>query len=356
MKKLLALVLVLGMIFSFAACSGSNPNNITEEKTKETSANNATEEGKHQQSSEEKPVETNDNVTSENNNVHEHLFADADCTTPQKCDCGEVKGEALGHNYKDGKCSRCGEYDQDYLAIPIGKRNALERAKTNIEFFKSQQGVIDSLKLEGFTEEEIQFALTNCSADWNEVALNKVKSMAESTYFEDSKKTVFKTLTEYYYFTEEEAQYAIDNCGIDWKEQALKNAKSYLDFEAISYTKLKNSLIDSYYFTEEEAQYAVDNCGANWNEQALRKAKYYLEDNGYSPLELMSRLNYAEFTTTEAQYAVDHCGADWNEQAAKRAEEVLKFFQYSKQKLIDDLVDFGFTTAQAEYGASKVGF
>ena len=39
--------------------------------------------------------------------THTHTFSDATCTKAAKCECGEVSGEALGHNYVDGKCSRC---------------------------------------------------------------------------------------------------------------------------------------------------------------------------------------------------------------------------------------------------------
>lgn len=41
-----------------------------------------------------------------------HRFAEADCTAPKTCIlCSYAQGSALGHNYQDGKCSRCGEAD-----------------------------------------------------------------------------------------------------------------------------------------------------------------------------------------------------------------------------------------------------
>lgn len=39
---------------------------------------------------------------------HTHSYSAATCTEPRKCSCGEVGGPALGHDYKNGKCSRCG--------------------------------------------------------------------------------------------------------------------------------------------------------------------------------------------------------------------------------------------------------
>ena len=45
--------------------------------------------------------------------VHTHNYSEATCTLPATCVCGETKGEALGHNYAEGSCSRCGSVDPD---------------------------------------------------------------------------------------------------------------------------------------------------------------------------------------------------------------------------------------------------
>lgn len=56
----------------------------------------------------EKPVET-----------HVHDWRAADCTSPQKCtSCGETQGEALGHSYTNGTCTRCGQKDSSYVVTP----------------------------------------------------------------------------------------------------------------------------------------------------------------------------------------------------------------------------------------------
>lgn len=44
-----------------------------------------------------------------------HNWSDATCTEPAKCECGETQGEALGHDYKDGACTRCEAADPDYI-------------------------------------------------------------------------------------------------------------------------------------------------------------------------------------------------------------------------------------------------
>ena len=46
---------------------------------------------------------------------HVHDYADATCTAPATCDCGATQGEALGHEYVEGKCSRCEAADPDYV-------------------------------------------------------------------------------------------------------------------------------------------------------------------------------------------------------------------------------------------------
>ena len=45
---------------------------------------------------------------------HEHVWSDATCTEPAKCECGETQGEALGHAYEAGVCTRCDAADPDY--------------------------------------------------------------------------------------------------------------------------------------------------------------------------------------------------------------------------------------------------
>ena len=75
----------------------------SEDKTSTASQNNNSS----------KPTVSSKPTTSSNPTVssqpsHTHSYSAATCTTPKKCSCGAVGGPALGHDYKDGKCSRCG--------------------------------------------------------------------------------------------------------------------------------------------------------------------------------------------------------------------------------------------------------
>ena len=37
--------------------------------------------------------------------AHQHVWSDATCTEPSKCECGETQGEALGHTWVDATCT-----------------------------------------------------------------------------------------------------------------------------------------------------------------------------------------------------------------------------------------------------------
>lgn len=54
--------------------------------------------------------------------VHTHSFSPATCTEPAQCECGAIEGAALGHDYKDGVCSRCNAADPDFKFTSISKK------------------------------------------------------------------------------------------------------------------------------------------------------------------------------------------------------------------------------------------
>ena len=51
-----------------------------------------------------------------------YLKSAATCTEPKKCSCGAVEGKALGHDYKNGVCTRCNAKDPNYIT-PIAEKN-----------------------------------------------------------------------------------------------------------------------------------------------------------------------------------------------------------------------------------------
>lgn len=137
MKKIISVLLCLGLVFSLCACeiqldfpstffedNGisvpenlddiviSNGNESTENGTttpenknpssSPSSTPSATQPGKpsgsSSQSGSSKPSAP----------AHVHKYSDATCTKPKLCACGDVAGDILGHSYSGGKCSRCG--------------------------------------------------------------------------------------------------------------------------------------------------------------------------------------------------------------------------------------------------------
>ena len=65
---------------------------------------------------------TSSTAPNESKPAHTHSFAAANCTTPKKCSCGVTQGKALGHSYKDGKCTRCGAKDANSTYTSLNKK------------------------------------------------------------------------------------------------------------------------------------------------------------------------------------------------------------------------------------------
>lgn len=141
MKKLLALLAALAIIFALAGCNGgkttsSDPaesdvdvqiwdgNTDTVSTTTEADATTTTTADANEPATTTaaKPTTTKAPTTTTTKpapttTVHVHSFAPASCTTPKKCACGATEGSALGHKYSAGKCSVCGAKDPDYITL-----------------------------------------------------------------------------------------------------------------------------------------------------------------------------------------------------------------------------------------------
>lgn len=142
--------------------------------------------------------------------------------------------------------------------VSVGELNALKKANSYLKSSSfSKEGLKSQLEFEGFTSEQINYAIENCGADWKEQALNKAKSYLKSSSF--SKSGLLKQL-EFEGFTSEEAKYGVQNCGADWKEQAAKKAASYLKSSSFSKERLIEQL-EFEGFTAEEAAYGVSTTG-----------------------------------------------------------------------------------------------
>ena len=118
MKKALTLLLTLMFAFSLSACGSFNfSGNITTNSTSGTVQSD--ENSWTGTSTTDAVIPTDENqlvttITSTNTSTHIHMYSEATCTNPKTCSCGDTEGEALGHDYIEGTCSRCGDSDPNY--------------------------------------------------------------------------------------------------------------------------------------------------------------------------------------------------------------------------------------------------
>lgn len=108
-------------------------------------------------------------------------------------------------------------------------------------------------------------------------------------------------------YTDEEINYAVNNCGANWNEQAIKKAKAYLKTDSYSYIALVDRL-SSDRFTDSQAKYGVEHSGANWFEQAVLKGQSYLNYGTYTYEELVSQIESDGFTHDQAVYGAQQNG------------------------------------------------
>lgn len=71
-------------------------------------------EAPEESSSEEPSSESSSSEDASSEEVHKHSFAAATCVSPKVCACGATEGAALGHNFANGTCARCGAKDPNY--------------------------------------------------------------------------------------------------------------------------------------------------------------------------------------------------------------------------------------------------
>ena len=146
MKKIFALILAVVLALSLAACDeiadgvASDGNTRISNDTSETDTQDVSESSSETvtEDTTETSVHTHDYTTkvtaptctekgyttytcdcgdtyqSDETAATGHTYAEATCTEAAVCHCGAASGSALGHNYEQGKCTRCNAADPDH--------------------------------------------------------------------------------------------------------------------------------------------------------------------------------------------------------------------------------------------------
>ena len=91
--------------------------------------------------------------------------------------------------------------------IPQGMKDALSRAQEMLDYGLSAANIYDILLSEGYTNSQANFALENLNVDWNEIAYNRAVYCHEVLNL--NKEKLIEEL-KFERFTDEEIQYAID--------------------------------------------------------------------------------------------------------------------------------------------------
>ncbi len=102
--------------------------------------------------------------------------------------------------------------DKPVSNVSRGQKEALSTAKVHLHLFAmSKQGLKEQLEFEGYKADEVEYALNNCGANWNEQAYLKAKSYLELSSFDKERLTQQLTFEG---FTKEQILYALNKIGL----------------------------------------------------------------------------------------------------------------------------------------------
>ncbi|SER38890.1 Ltp family lipoprotein [Parafannyhessea umbonata] len=188
--------------------------------------------------------------------------------------CGATQGSALGHSVSEwtvdteasctstglrhGKCTRCGETVQE--TIPKAKHTPGDWEVTE-EAKISPSGTITPGKKArkctvcGQVVETESFTPDISKSKMN--ALKKADSYLSWGAF--SEQGLIEQL-EFEGFSQEDAEWGVRYCGADWNEQAYKKANKYLSWGSFSHKGLVEQLVFEG-FTYDQAEYGVSKTG-----------------------------------------------------------------------------------------------
>lgn len=200
MKKIIALLLAMSMLFALTACGGNDESTPTGESTEETTTTPPATEAPHTHSysSEVTTAATcgkegvktftcscGHSYTEKIATTGQHAWKSATCTTAKTCSkCGATEGSVAGHNWQDATyskpktCKVCGTTEGSKLSpvIAPGDKTAPELVsftlnKTNVKVGDVITFTAEIKDSSTIYNAEFQF---KCGADWHNVFLDNV--------------------------------------------------------------------------------------------------------------------------------------------------------------------------------------
>ncbi|MBQ7058827.1 MAG: RecX family transcriptional regulator [Firmicutes bacterium] len=165
----------------------------------------------------------------------------------------------------------------------------------------SRREVHDFLINIGFDESQANYGLANCGIDWYEQAVTYANKYA----YMHSPVPLYSVKMQFLDgdWESEEIEYALANVNADFNEMALERAHEITDDYNASEEFVRYALMNEMYVGE-EIEYAIANIGIEWNLEAAAEAVWYVEANpSWTHDELRAHLiNDAWFTEEQADY------------------------------------------------------
>ena len=158
--------------------------------------------------------------------------------------------------------SGSGHYDGRYAkeGSTAGQKKAMEKALQHLKYGYYSKGYLKDMleldqEIEGFSDDDIDWAVENCGADWYQQALEYTNETAENL---GDSKSEFESFLVYQEFSEAEAAYAIENCSVSWKKAACTALSDLIEY-GDNYTERElREHMEEDGFTDDEIAYAFE--------------------------------------------------------------------------------------------------
>lgn len=176
-----------------------------------------------------------------------------------------------------------------------------------IQVIASRKEVHDFLINVGFDENQATYGVYNCGIDWYEQAV----TVANKYVYTYAPCALYGVKMQFLDgdWENAEIEYAIANVDADFNEMALERARQLIADMSISEAYVRYALMNEMYM-ESESDYAIANLDCNWELEAVGAAWDWLDqfpDSTHDELHNLLTIN-SWFTDAEADYACSYVG------------------------------------------------